>query len=208
MLGKIKTFNGLINLLESNNQYSHSSNRKVLLEKIVGNTGLDAIPSQNKIPDFSEMDQISSESGGGEADTFKSGNTFYKDFRGKQKGFGMWKDSESSKSRPATKDEFLIRVALHNKLFPQSNIEIISFDENGVITKQKQVDGEQYETDDVRDLLKTRGWEHIKGDTFKHKSGVMMYDADYNGATKYETNEYGEQIAVDWTPFDVLLVPF
>ena len=163
--------------------------------------------SEKSIPDFSEMDEISSESGGGEANTFKSGNTFYKDFRNKQKGFGMWKDSESSKSRPATKDEFLTRVALHNKLFPQSSIEIISFDENGVITKQKQVEGEQYETDDVRDLLKAKGWEHIKGDTFKHKSGVMMYDADYNGATKYETNEYGEQIAVDWTPFDVLLVP-
>jgi hypothetical protein len=163
--------------------------------------------SEKSIPDFSEMDEISSESGGGEANTFKSGNTYYKDFRSKQKGFGMWKDSESSKSRPATKDEFLTRVALHNKLFPQSSIEIISFDDNGVITKQKQVDGDQYETDDVRDLLKTRGWEHVKGDTFKHKSGVMMYDADYNGATKYETNEYGEKIAVDWTPFDVLLVP-
>ena len=51
---KIKTFNGLINLLESNNQYSHSSNRKVLLEKIVGNTGWVYHRTKNN-PSFSEI---------------------------------------------------------------------------------------------------------------------------------------------------------
>jgi len=165
------------------------------------------LPETNKIPDFYNYDRIESDSGGGEADTFQSGSVFYKDYRNKQKGFGMWKDEGGAKSRPASLEEFRIRTNLHNLFFPDSKIDIIYADKDGVITSQKEVYGDQVETDDVRGLLKQKGWDHVSGDTFRHKSGAMMYDADYNGATTYEKDADGNMEAVNWIPFDVLIVP-
>jgi hypothetical protein len=166
------------------------------------------LPSNNNIPDFEDIDPVSSDSGGGEADVYKNGGGFIKDYRSKLNGFGMWKDSGFDKSRPATQDEFLVRVALHNKLFPSSAIKIESITKDGAITSQGALDGEQFETDDVRGILKQKGWSHLGGDSFQHTSGVIMHDADYNGATKYEEDpETGDMEPVDWEPFDVLLIP-
>ena len=170
-------------------------------------SNLAPLPETNKIPDFYNYDRIESDSGGGEADTFQSGSVFYKDYRNKQKGFGMWKDEGGAKSRPASLEEFRIRTNLHNLFFPDSKIDIIYADKDGVITSQKEVYGDQVETDDVRGLLKQKGWDHVSGDTFRHKSGAMMYDADYNGATTYEKDADGNMEAVNWIPFDVLIVP-
>jgi len=165
-------------------------------------------PINGQVPDFTELKLAESDSGGGEANTYRSGTRFVKDYRAKLGGFGMWKDSQSTKSRNATKDEFLIRVALHNQLFPESQITIVNISDSGAITSQRQVDGEQNETDEVRGILKDKGWSWINNDNFRHSSGVLMLDADYNGATQYQENqETGEQEPVDWVPFDVLLIP-
>lgn len=168
----------------------------------------ESLPVKNDIPDFIGMEPVSSDSGGGEANTYKSGGRFVKDYRGKLEGFGMWKDRGVYKSRPATRDEFLVRVALHNKFFPASKITIMAITEDGAVTGQGNLEGDQFETDDVRGILKEKGWNHIGSDSFQHISGIIMHDADYNGATTYQENmETGEMEAVAWEPFDVLLIP-